>query len=47
MEKENKGYVGKVSNKGMQFVEAPIKQTPPKLGKVKTGGDLRTGTDKK
>lgn len=32
-----------VSNKGAQEVKAPIRQSAPKGGKVKTGGDLRTG----
>lgn len=47
MAKEQKGYNGLVTNKGMQFVEAPQKQPTPKSGKVKTGGDLRSSTDKK
>ena len=43
---EKKGYIGKVSNKGAQEVKAPIPQQAPKTGKVKTGGDLRTGNKK-
>ncbi len=35
------GY--KVTNKGAQEVKAPISQSSAKGGKVKTGGDLRTG----
>lgn len=38
----NKGsYVGKITNKGAQKVEAPLKQPASKKPKVHTGGDLR------
>lgn len=36
-----KGYIGKISNKGSQEVSAPIAQSNGKSPKVVTGGDLR------
>lgn len=36
-----KGYIGKISNKGSQEVTAPIAQAKGKSPKVITGGDLR------
>lgn len=36
-----KGYAGRIKNKGNQVVEAPYKTSAPKSPKVKQGGDLR------
>jgi len=44
---EKSGYVGRIKNQGTQNVKAPHQSTPSKSGKVKTGGDLRTGGGKK
>ena len=38
-----KGYAGRIKNKGNQVVEAPYKTAAPKRPKVKTGKDLRAG----
>lgn len=38
-----KGYAGRIKNKGNQVVEAPFKTAAPKSPKVKTGKDLRAG----
>lgn len=35
-------YAGKISNVGSQRVEAPAVQPKAKVGKIKTGKDLRT-----
>ena len=40
---EKSGYVGKIANQGTQKVKAPNQTTAQHKGKVKTGGDLRTG----
>lgn len=43
---KGKGYVGKISNAGIQVVQAPF-QTPKNThGTVKRGDDLRTGKSK-
>lgn len=42
-----KGYIGKISNKGSQKVEAPLKQPVGKGPKVVSGGDLRAKKSKK
>lgn len=34
-------YIGKITNKGNQKVEAPLKQPASKSPKMVTGGDLR------
>ena len=34
-------YVGKITNKGAQKVDAPLKQPASKAPKVHEGGDLR------
>jgi len=39
--KKTEGYAGRITNRGAQRVEAPIKQTAPKSGKVHRGEDLR------
>lgn len=36
------GYLGRITNKGNQKVEAPVKTPKSKSGKVKTGSDLRS-----
>lgn len=38
-----KGYAGRIKNKGNQVVEAPYKTAAPKKPKMKTGKDLRAG----
>ena len=45
MKKEG-SYVGKISNKGTQVVEAPLKQDPGKKVTLKKGDDLRSGKGK-
>ena len=45
MKKEG-SYVGKISNKGTQVVEAPLKQDPGKKVTSKKGDDLRSGKGK-
>ena len=42
-----KVYVGKISNKGAQKVEAPVKSPKAKSPKMVTGGDLRAAKSKK
>ncbi len=41
-EKKN-AYAGSIKNSGTQVVKAPFAQEKSKGGKVKTGGDLRSG----
>ncbi len=41
------GYIGKISNKGAQVVEAPIPQSAAKKGVVSKGKDLRGGKNGK
>lgn len=36
-----KGYLGRINNRGNQVVKAPVKTPKSKSGKVKTGSDLR------
>ena len=44
---ENKGYIGKISNAGAQFVKAPVKPAGSGGKTVKhTGDDLRAGKSK-
>lgn len=40
---EKNAYAGKIKNAGTQVVQAPAQTAAQKKGKVKTGGDLRTG----
>ena len=40
---EKNGYTGRIANQGTQEVKAPNQTAARKTGKVKTGGDLRTG----
>ena len=40
---EKSGYVGKIKNAGTQVVKAPNQTVDRKVGKVKTGTDLRVG----
>lgn len=40
-------YKGRISNKGIQKVEAPFKTTSGKSPKVVSGGDLRAKPSKK
>ena len=37
------GYAGKIKNGGTQVVKAPNQTVDRKVGKVKTGTDLRVG----
>lgn len=37
-----KGYVGRISNAGTQFVPGPNVKRPAPRDKVKTGNDLRS-----
>jgi hypothetical protein len=39
-------YIGKIKNGGTQKVQAPHQTADRKTGKVKAGGDLRTGGKK-
>jgi hypothetical protein len=41
LSKEDKGYKGKINNKGSQMVEAPFAQPKGKSPSVQKGGDLR------
>jgi hypothetical protein len=41
------GYAGKISNSGVQKVEAPFKTSSKGTSTVKTGTDLRDGGGKK
>ena len=43
---DKSAYIGKIGNQGSQVVKAPHQATPSKAGKVKKGGDLRTGKNK-
>ena len=36
-----KGYLGRINNRGNQVVNGPVKTPKSKAGKVKTGKDLR------
>lgn len=37
------GYIGKISQNGIQVIKAPNQSKDAPKGKVKTGSDLRTG----
>jgi len=43
---EKSGYAGRIANQGTQKVKAPNQTKPQAKGKVKTGGDLRSGGKK-
>ena len=45
--KERKGYSGRISNGGAQYVEAPEKKGGGKSAKVIKGDDLRSKKSKK
>lgn len=40
---KGKGYIGKISNSGVQVVQAPFQQTKQSHTTVKHGDDLRNG----
>lgn len=43
---KGKGYAGRISNSGVQVVQAPFTQTKQNHGTVTRGDDLRTGKGK-